>query len=343
MISLWASIVLAASSQAAESRKNWLSPDFFVEQVAVDQSGVPQSADCRAAIEAKICWNEADAPKQAACLPGGGRRYAPAFDALYVSLPPALQQVFCDLKTIYVHKRLGSSAYAGHGKGGYILGVRASIIDEGLTLSQWATWKEQLPFGGDPSSYSPRPDLPMIDASVPSVSNDALFFIIAHEFGHIIDFQRRLNGFCADGSCPLGPWTRISWISGRSTRYDARFPARLKLDFYGSGPKLTKADVEPAYAQLASTDFISLYASTNYYDDFAETLAYYLLSKRGGGYRLHPGESGVASVDVTRRFSEPIFQAKVTFIDALLDDSQPRAIAAFFESPGRSLDVSWDR
>lgn len=198
-------------------------------------------------------------------------------------------------------------------------------VFERLSLGRWATWKEQLLFGGERGSYDVHPDLPQVEAAVPGASDDVLFMIIAHEFGHIVDFKRGLQ---------FSGWKKISWVSQQETRYDAAFPARRKLDFYGDGPKMGKDDALAADQQLVATDFISLYAATNSYDDFAETFAHYAIWKKNGSFVLRqPG------VNVTERLKTPIFRKKTAFIDAMVNGLKPRSLARAHALP--ELPIRW--
>ncbi|MBK9321986.1 MAG: hypothetical protein IPM97_03335 [Bdellovibrionaceae bacterium] len=81
------------------------------------------------------------------------------------------KKMFCSLKHIFVEKHFFGTAYAGTLKdqngamNGAMMGIRQSVLDQNLNLTTWASWKEQLSFGGVADSYTSSPDLPHIETS----------------------------------------------------------------------------------------------------------------------------------------------------------------------------------
>jgi len=162
-------------------------------------SSLGGATDCRAHIESVMCLvdppeNKSEEPgSDRPCLPGG-QAYAKYFEALYDNYPSALQKMFCSLRHIYIEKDFFGTAYAGLVKDeagrpiGAKMGIRKSVLDENLNLGLWASWKEQLSFGGVTDSYTLTPNLPSIQTASDGNLNDFLYFVVAHEFGHIFDF-----------------------------------------------------------------------------------------------------------------------------------------------------------
>lgn len=318
---------LAAPILAAVPDRVWVTPDFFIEEGAsspnLERPAAP--GGCRESIAAKVCLVAGEGISD--CLPGA-EPYSRALERLHDEYPPALQGVFCKLKSVYIHPTLRSSAYGGLGDGGGVIGVRQSLIDEGLSLSRWASWKEQLPFGGPKDSYDLRPELPAVEARVPGSSNDMLYFLFTHEFGHILDFLNNLNG---------GGWRAISWLGWDRSRFDeSEFPLRPRVDFYGPGPRLDKSDAPAVYAELLRTDFASLYAATSPYDDFAEALALYVLSRRGGSFAVREPSAAGPALDLAGRMASERLREKREFIESFLSRAEPAMGLKGFRAQGPS-------
>ena len=80
------------------------------------------------------------------------------------------------------------------------------------------------------------------------------------------------------------PFTRGLWknFAYPDPAYD--YPARAGLRFYGldGGTRLKLAEAPAIYEQLRTGPFVSLYASTNWADDFADLYAYRTLTEKLG-------------------------------------------------------------
>ena len=302
----------------------WITPDLFV---ATDESVSPAEArvtDCRAQIARAICLVDPAADPGAAterpCLPGS-QAYAWHFERLYDAFPRPLRRMFCSLRRIHVEKSFFGTAYAGlltdaSGKiVGAQIGIRRSVLDEALSLAHWASWKEQLSWGGVTQDYTLTAGLPLAVSKAPGSVNDFLFFVVAHELGHVFDFANRLNR-CTVGEamgeaeCELHPesWGALSWIRTATPRARNEFANRKGLCFYWcKGNPLPASAMQQVYADLHyQTDFLSTYATTQPWDDFADSLAYVLaVDGLGASYRLRTphGSYDVGAKVRSRRFA----------------------------------------
>ncbi len=224
--------------------------------------------------------------------------YAQVFEQLFDHYPWALQKLFCSVQRIFIEKDFFGTAYATgltdpNGKfNGAIIGIRQSVLDEKLSLSTWASWKEQLSFGGVKNSYQLTPGLPNVYTSTPNKQiNDFLYFVVSHELGHVLDFAHKLNKVenCSVTKdpdeypvCDFAPesWGAISWKNNQQPKDINDFPLRKNLCFYSCEKPMSKNDINTLYSDLWKTTYISTYAATNPYDDFADSFAYYLMSDR---------------------------------------------------------------
>lgn len=323
---------------AKPDHKRWITSDFSLETVENSSklSPVREPSNCRAEIAKAICLVDPAKPGEdenlRLCL-SGSSGYAKYFEALYDAYPAALQRMFCSVRKIFVEKTFFGTAYAGLLKDqsgklvGAKIGIRKSVLDENLTLQRWASWKEQLSFGGIAESYTLTPDLPMIRSQSAPIASDFLYFVITHEFGHIFDFANDLNKL-KDPSCfehvgeecemAKGSWGAISWITDLTPKPENEFAHRRGLCFYDcKGKFLSKKAIFPLYHGLAITDFISTYATTEPWDDFADSLAYYITAQKLHTRYAIDTKQG-PSYSITRKLYSGAFRSKLEYIENFL-------------------------
>lgn len=323
---------------------NWLTPD--VKLVYRDQNSAPRqtfadiglgSETCHTRIAQAICVvdplkDAMDNGTTRPCLPGG-EVYEPSLQAAYDRFPQHLQRVFCQLEKIFVEKSTYGSAYAQliTDKNGNItgagIGIRKDLLDLKIGIGHWASWKEQLSFGGSPTSYGVSPVLPVVNTSLNSFA-DFLYFVLAHEFGHILDFTNQLNhsddcrfennkmvGTCLPAA---HSWTELSWINMLGTaqsQFD--FPARKEFCFYSCKQAMDVTRASQIYTGMFRTNFISVYAAQNPMEDFADTLAYYTIDRfLGAKYVIQMTDGSV--FDVIAHLNSAVLSEKVKFIDRFL-------------------------
>lgn len=145
--------------------------------------------------------------------------------------------------------------------------------------NEWISWRANSPFA--------MKGIYIIEAEIEKKTNNyrkaAIQYILLHEVGHLVGLAKGEHPNWFTGGHPQKwPFTKLSWITierglkGKS-RYDEIFTNRNKLKFHAfQNASLTSEDIGETYDQLLKTDFVSLYASTNMYDDFAESYAMYV-------------------------------------------------------------------
>ncbi|MFC1838948.1 hypothetical protein ACFL1N_05155 [Thermodesulfobacteriota bacterium] len=156
------------------------------------------------------------------------------------------------------------------------------VIDVGALsrkANEWASWKENSPFA--------KKGIYTIEAEIERESNNirkaAIQYILLHEIGHLIGVAKEAHPhWIKGGDLRKWPFSNLSWISlegglkGKS-RYDNAFTNRGYVRYYlFKEAPLASTEIDNTYVQLLKTDFVSLYAATNTYDDFAETYAMYV-------------------------------------------------------------------
>ncbi len=291
--------------------------------------------DCRENIKAVLCHVNIEPNEEnwgnRPCLEDSSR-FTAYFENIYDALSPTFQKMFCSLKKIHIEDKIPSSGYGGiDTKYGAIMGIRRSIIEKDINFTTWVSWKEQIMFGGDSINFNPVTDLPNYVVTIPDKKvNDFLFQFIIHEFGHLFDRANNLNKthncipeFYIPGETQLcdfedKTWGSISWRDSIQVKPEYDFFERSSLCFYNcNGNFVNRSSVSKIYQGLFDSIFVSTYATTNPWDDFADALAYYAIDKYlDGKVVLNTGEG--QSYELTSKLKAPIFQEKYKFIDDFL-------------------------
>ena len=338
----WIFVVsICASAMAAKAEnKKWITNDFFVQTIhsspRVQSFGIDRTQDCRSQLASLICIVEPDDGSHGngefgslrPCQPGG-EKYASIFEELYDVYPTALKKMMCSLKRIQIEKVFFGTAYGGFIKDesgqvvGGLIGVRQSILDNGLDLQTWASWKDQLNFGGANDNYQYSAALPYAETRSPYGINDFLYFVIAHEFGHIFDFTNNVNvaTSCNEPQkdepyeCVMdqNSWAGLSWKTSMVAQPESDFPERRSFCFYRcNGNFMNSADAIRAYGNLYKSDFISAYAATSPWDDWADSVAYFMMDEELGTSYLT--QVGYISFDIMTKLHSDGFEKKFKYL-----------------------------
>jgi hypothetical protein len=259
--------------------------------------------------------------------------YAKSFENLYDRFPAHLQKMFCHLERIYIEKDFVASAYGGlfedpadenHILGGMI-GLREEFLKNPVSLNEWASWKEQIHFGADPKKVIFSTLLPRVETSMKNDSIDMLYFLVAHEFGHIFDYTNNLNNdSCPENStapqCKQKSWHFFSWANTKLPKPANDFPLLSDLCYYFcDGHFIPSARQDELYKSLNQTNFLTPYTTRNPYEDFADTFAIYtIMTDRGSNYVIKTPD---LSYDATSRLRSPVFEGKRNFIKDFLSSS----------------------
>jgi hypothetical protein len=155
----------------------------------------------------------------------------------------------------------------------YHITIRAAILRD--DVSEWLTWKERTCFeaAGSPMSVA-----------VEAGKLDALLYVLLHEATHVVDDCLRITpaipaGDQPAGGAPAGAFTEGVW-SGRTTpspRY--RDPLLERVRYRAGGQTFAIDQADSVYTSLRRTPFVSLYGSSNWYDDLAEYVTLYHLTE----------------------------------------------------------------
>lgn len=148
--------------------------------------------------------------------------------------------------------------------------IRASILNE--TTSDFLTRKERSCYTATDSGET---------ISVEAGSLPALLYVLLHESVHITDISNRHGQdlsprlFAEDVQSDL---VAGIWEDARTTVAAYRSPL-LDDSWFRTGKPVSIDRAETTYQMLGRTPFVSLYGSSNWYDDLAELVTCYYLTQ----------------------------------------------------------------
>ncbi len=144
------------------------------------------------------------------------------------------------------------------------------------TLENWINFR-------DGSSFTDGNNNVMIKSYCGS-GHPALIHTLVHEASHIYDFYYHVTPYIAYYLVKPGDKMTTDFISNVWKDYQkpvdsADFTGRGNLSSYGLGKKLDISHSKVMYRDLNKTPFSSLYGSSSWVEDFAETFTWYYLNR----------------------------------------------------------------
>lgn len=203
------------------------------------------------------------------------------------ALPPGLKAKLAErLIGVFVVKGLGSSAYTDYVRDENKRPRYAFVVLDVEAMSRkandWMTWKENSPFLSDAANR--------VEAVIEEPANDtvgrALEYVLIHEFGHVLAFNSDVHPLWSVASGKIDfedyPFLELSWKADAEGKGylrlidEKRQPPGPIIYYKPSDERLPGAAISGYYDWLAASSFVTLYAATNPYDDFAEALVTYV-------------------------------------------------------------------
>lgn len=203
------------------------------------------------------------------------------------------------------------------------------VMDTGAlqrNANAWASWKESTPFAANADIR--------IESTIEHAENNtranAIRYILLHEFAHVLAAVRPIHPrFDQPWQCDQQPlsnysYLQFSWVADPSScRVSAIFdaqqmPQREQIHYYSAG-NLPATHAAVLYRQLRQTNFPTLYAATNWYDDFADGFVNYIhtvLDHRPFSINIYEHEQLIERYESC--WNEPRCAAKRAYFDALL-------------------------
>jgi hypothetical protein len=227
--------------------------------------------------------NELNGYKERPLKPKVDTSFMKDIEAAIDELPEIVKKHIKDhVVAVFLVQELGTTGYGellknfDENKLGFIV-LDVDFLNK--KANDWISWRENSPFK-DKGVYT-------IEAEIELKENDsrksAIQYILLHEVGHLVGAAKGAHpDWFAGGDPRAWPFTGFSWLAHKTilqgeSKYDDFFHTRKDLKFYAfQNAALSSEAIMETYRDLSRTDFVSLYAATNMYDDFAETYAMYV-------------------------------------------------------------------
>ncbi|PKN67651.1 MAG: hypothetical protein CVU54_16635 [Deltaproteobacteria bacterium HGW-Deltaproteobacteria-12] len=263
---------------------------------------------------------------------------ADVFKEISFSLSPALRKLLEErLIGVFCVKDLGSSGFTEEvvdevkGRSYAVI-----VLDRDVLLKRkandWATWKENSIFL--PAQKNGFRLQMIIESEKNNTVHNAMRYLLLHELGHTLGMISNVHPswIPADKTVSLDyPFVRLSWrldAEGKPVSlFDELFPERKKIKYYAfAQAQLTNDQVPDAYAQLQFTNFVSMQAAANIWEDFAESFVTYvhvLRGKQPWQLRIESENNPPAVVDSC--WQEKRCAEKKYFLDKWFDNPCPES------------------
>ena len=151
----------------------------------------------------------------------------------------------------------------------FTITFRSEILHQ--TISEWATWKEK-------SLYEPSSDYSLF---VEAGELNAIVYVLLHEATHVLDAALEISPKLTESDTLVvhSGFTQNIWTSINMPREEFRTTLLETTRFRGGGPIPINLAPE-VYKKLQKTPFVSLYGMASWFEDLAELVTIYHLSKK---------------------------------------------------------------
>jgi hypothetical protein len=163
--------------------------------------------------------------------------------------------------------------------------------------SWWLTYRETSCFLSD--DYEDNGITITIDCGE---EYTGLMLLLIHESSHIMDYVHHYTPYVVEGvgqSVSETDFIQDVWIDFEVPEEVTDFSLREYITFYGTngGPLINTFEASELYNELKKTPFVSLYASLNWAEDFAEyCLWYYFTTELHQPYRIIVSRDGTVEM-----------------------------------------------
>ena len=141
------------------------------------------------------------------------------------------------------------------------------------TISEWINFRDNSAFTNDSA----------ISVIIECNSNYyALIHTLVHEAAHVYDYYNHITPFTEESLKDDKTKFPTEFVNGVWNDYDIPiaeydFEDRKRISFYELGEKIDRKSATEIFTLLKRTPFSSLYGSTTWAEDFAESFAWYYL------------------------------------------------------------------
>ncbi|GAB6272116.1 MAG: hypothetical protein STSR0003_19610 [Smithella sp.] len=235
---------------------------------------------------------------------------------------------------IFTVANLGGSGYAEtvldeSGRERYAL----IVLDKDVLLKRkandWATWKERSLF--KPASEKQVELDVMIESEDTDNVQNSIEYILLHETGHALGKASCVHpSWTAKEIIPDG-FARLSWNKKNHeirSNFDEVFPARKFIKPYAfDHSTLTEDQIIDVYRMLnTTTNFPSIHAATDLWEDFAESFVTYIhVVREKKPYKISIKEKGMPDIVYTSCWNHDRCKDKRAFMDQWFADPMMNA------------------
>jgi hypothetical protein len=169
----------------------------------------------------------------------------------------------------------------------YDITIRAGALAE--NVSELLTQKERRCFETAGSS---------LNVFIEAGTLEAIVYVLLHEATHVVDSSLRITPDPRPGDQPTDgsaarSFTNGVWSERTIVAPQYRDPLLERVRFRAGGEVLTIDRAEAVYAALRRTPFVSLYGSSNWHDDLAESVTWlHMTGKLKQPYRIVIRDAG---------------------------------------------------
>jgi hypothetical protein len=237
---------------------------------------------------------------------------------------PVRKAVNAKLIGIFLVRNLGTTGYTEavvdqqrRPVAGFVV---LDVVSLRQTANEWATAKERTVFRDDGEG---RLQVTLEEKSSDN-SQNAIQFILLHEFGHLVSIGERFHPDWLDEAKPVGAiedylFYPLSWRKAKDgsdvSLFEDVFPERREVRFYGEA-RLKSSQMADVYRRLGMTNYVSLYGSTGPFEDFAESFALYVHSRlMKKPYRVKITQGGREVLTYESCWDQPRCAAKQAVLD----------------------------
>jgi hypothetical protein len=180
--------------------------------------------------------------------------------------------------------------------------LNGSLLTE--SLDDWLTYREN-------SFFTPGSEFSIRVRT--GTDFKALMYGFLHEGGHIVDIEYHVTPYLdpphkkfIKQESEVSDFTRGVWEGQKTPVAQYKFNNQGTLNVYGifNRELVPASEMETMFLQLDKTPFVSFYAGSAWYEDFADFITYHYIDKKLGGsitVELYKGEKMVKRLAPTRR------------------------------------------
>ncbi len=162
---------------------------------------------------------------------------------------------------------------------------RAEILNQ--TISEWTSWKENTCYIKSTNNE--------YQIAIDAGNLDAIVYVLLHESTHVVDAVLNINPHLDEKDLWVEStaFSQNVWDEFNKPSKNILNPL-LETVLFRSGKPIDASYAPDVYKSLQKTPFVSLYSTASWFEDLAETLTiYHLTKKMNQPYKVNVMKNGV--------------------------------------------------